>query len=69
MHFGDKKSFKVKLVEAPDAQQIASSESAAPAIVEPTSQAKKFDKMGITVEPVSLVPRRARGWTSRIGRG
>jgi serine protease Do len=53
MHFGDKKSFKVKLVEAPESQQIASNESVAPAIVEPTSQAKKFDKMGITVEPVS----------------
>jgi serine protease Do len=53
MHFGEKKSFKVRLIEAPESSQVASAESSGPAIVEPTSQAKRFDKVGITAEPVS----------------
>jgi serine protease Do len=53
MHFGEKKSFKVKLIEAPDPQQVASADVATPGIVSPASEAMKFDKVGITAEPVS----------------
>jgi serine protease Do len=53
MHFGEKKSFKVKLIEAPDPQQIASADDATPGVVAPASEGRKFDKVGITAEPVS----------------
>ncbi|MDB4883233.1 MAG: hypothetical protein JWL95_1999 [Gemmatimonadetes bacterium] len=53
MHFGEKKTFKVKLIEAPDAQQIASTDAPVPGIIEPASQGRRFDKVGITAEPVS----------------
>jgi serine protease Do len=52
MHFGEKKAFKVKLIEAPDAQAVASAEDA-PGVIEPASGGRKFDKVGITAEPVS----------------
>jgi serine protease Do len=52
MHFGEKKTYKVKLVEAPEAQQLASAEQA-PAVVAPASEGRRFDKVGITAEPVS----------------
>jgi serine protease Do len=51
MRFGEKKTFKVKLVEAPDAPQVASADE--PATVLPASEGRHFDKLGITVEPVS----------------
>src|SRR5688500_250702 len=51
MRFGEKKSFKVKLVAAPDGPQVAAAEE--PASVLPASEGRRFDKLGITVEPVS----------------
>jgi len=51
MRFGEKKTFKVKLVEAPDGPQVASADE--PASVVPASAGRHFDKLGITVEPVS----------------
>ena len=54
MHFGKKKTFNVKLTEAPDdAQLVASAGRSGNA--EPTSatESRKFDKIGITVEPMS----------------
>src|SRR5215207_5499691 len=51
MRFGEKKTFKVKLIEVTDAPQVASAE--APASVVPASEGRRFDKLGITVEPVS----------------
>ena len=52
MRFGAKKSFRVKLAEAPDAQQQVASAAPAPTrSVEP--ETRRFDKIGIAVEPVS----------------
>ena len=51
MRFGEKKTFKVKLIEVPDTPQVASAEE--PASVLPASEGRRFDKLGITVEPVS----------------
>lgn len=52
MRFGSKKSFRVKLAEAPDAQQVASADTPAPAR-SGESDARRFDKIGIAVEQVS----------------
>jgi serine protease Do len=52
MRFGEKKSFRVKLIEVQEAPQVASAEEE-PSSVVPASAARKFDKLGITVEPVS----------------
>ena len=55
MRFGAKKSFRVKLTEAPDeTEAVAStgSNDATPAQVSP-AQSRKLDKLGITVEPLS----------------
>ncbi|MEP7001324.1 MAG: Do family serine endopeptidase [bacterium] len=55
MRFGSKKTFRVKLTEAPDEEnQVASSNRArvTPAENTPT-ESRKLDKMGITVEPLS----------------
>ena len=53
MRFGTKKSFRVKLANAPDAQQqVATAEGGAPN-TRPAPQARRFDKIGIAVEPVS----------------
>jgi len=54
MRFGEKKAFKVKLIEAPDQSQVASvddndSETQPAAATE----SRRFDKLGIAVEPVS----------------
>ncbi|HUQ81617.1 MAG TPA: trypsin-like peptidase domain-containing protein [Gemmatimonadaceae bacterium] len=52
MRFGTKKSFRVKLAEAPDLREVASAAAPAPARgAEPAS--RRFDKIGIAVEPVS----------------
>ena len=51
MRFGEKKTFKVKLVEVDDTPQVASAE--VPASVVPASEGRRFDKLGITVERVS----------------
>jgi serine protease Do len=56
MHFGKKKTLNVKLAEAPvDPQLVASTGRGGPAIAEPTSavEPRQFDKIGITVEPMS----------------
>jgi len=54
MRFGEKKSFKVKLVEAPDQSQVASADDpeteTQPAAA---TESRRFDKLGIAVEPVS----------------
>jgi serine protease Do len=52
MRFGVKKSFHVKLAEAPEAQQTASRDVAGPRNVAP-AESRRFDKIGIAVEPVS----------------
>src|SRR5215212_808134 len=54
MRFGEKKTFKVKLIEAPDAPQVASAgdpeTETQPAAA---TESRRFDKLGIAVEPVS----------------
>jgi serine protease Do len=54
MRFGEKKSFKVKLIEAPDQSQVASADDndseTQPAAA---TESRRFDKLGIAVEPVS----------------
>jgi serine protease Do len=53
MRFGSKKSFRVKLANAPDAtQQVASGDEESPS-ARPVMSAQRFDKIGIAVEPVS----------------
>jgi serine protease Do len=56
MHFGKKKTFNVKLAEAPaDPQLVAAASGRGGATVEPTSatESRQFDKIGITVEAMS----------------
>jgi serine protease Do len=51
MRFGSKKSFHIKLAPAPDdAQQVASTESGSP---QASPAERRFDKIGIAVEPIS----------------
>jgi serine protease Do len=54
MRFGEKKSFKVKLIEAPDQSQVAAADDqeseTQPAAA---TESRRFDKLGIAVEPVS----------------
>jgi serine protease Do len=52
MRFGSKKSFRVKLVEAPDPQQQVAANDA-PVMRSPASDSRRFDKIGIAVEAVS----------------
>ena len=52
MRFGQKKSFKVKLIEAPDTPQVASADDPG-SVLPAASEGRRFDKLGITVEPVS----------------
>jgi serine protease Do len=54
MRFGEKKSFKVKLIEAPDQSQVASVDDPESA-TQPAAatESRRFDKLGIAVEPVS----------------
>jgi serine protease Do len=52
MRFGTKKSFRVTLKEAPEMpQQVASADAVPRGIAQP--EARRFDKIGIAVEPVS----------------
>jgi serine protease Do len=52
MRFGAKKSFRVTLREAPETpQQVASADAVPRGIAQP--EARRFDKIGIAVEPVS----------------
>ena len=53
MRFGSKKTFKVKLTEAPDDVAVVASAQRAPSPSGSAEEARKFDKVGITVEPVS----------------
>jgi serine protease Do len=53
MRFGTKKTFRVKLAEAPDApQQVAATDGPA-AQRSPAADSRRFDKIGIAVEAVS----------------
>jgi serine protease Do len=52
MRFGARKSFRVKLAEAPETQQQVAEATPAPARA-PESESRRFDKIGIAVEPVS----------------
>ena len=54
MRFGEKKSFKVKLIEAPDQSQVASADDT-DSETQPAAatESRRFDKLGIAVEPVS----------------
>jgi serine protease Do len=50
--FGQRKTFKVKLAQAPDdPSQLASTENARPAV--DTENGRQFDKIGIAVQPMS----------------
>jgi serine protease Do len=51
MRFGSKKSWRVKLAPAPDAQQQVADASRPSGDVSPAS--RQFDKIGISVEPIS----------------
>ncbi|MDB4908651.1 MAG: putative family peptidase [Gemmatimonadetes bacterium] len=53
MRFGSKKTFRVKLAEVPDdpAQRVASSDTRGGDGVEPVD-ARSYDKLGLTVQPV-----------------
>jgi serine protease Do len=54
MRFHQKKSFKVKLGEPADVKSVAdNSDTPAPVPVSDNSVSKKFDRLGITVTPVS----------------
>ena len=54
MRFGSKKTFRVKLAEAPDDTELASAEHGqfTPADARP-NESRKLDKVGVTVEPLS----------------
>jgi serine protease Do len=52
MRFGSRKSYRVRLAEAPESQQVATADRA-PTPVGPASTSRRFDKIGIAVEPVS----------------
>jgi serine protease Do len=52
MRFGARKSFRVKLAEAPETQQQVAEATPAPARA-PETESRRFDKIGIAVEPVS----------------
>jgi serine protease Do len=54
MRFGGKKSFRVKLTEAPEDTELAAADRGqiTPTEAKPT-EARKLDKVGITVEPLS----------------
>jgi serine protease Do len=54
MRFGEKKSFKVKLIEAPDQSQVAAADDG-DSQTQPAAatESRRFDKLGIAVEPVS----------------
>ncbi len=53
MRFGAKKTFRVKLAEAPDAQQQVASTVSPTSGGSGQSEARRFDKIGIAVEQVS----------------
>jgi len=54
MRFGERKSFKVKLIEAPDQSQVAAADDG-DSQTQPAAatESRRFDKLGIAVEPVS----------------
>jgi serine protease Do len=53
MRFGKEMSFRVKLAPAPDTQQQVADAARPSGSVSPTSASREFDKIGISVEPVS----------------
>ena len=55
MHFGKKEKFNIKLIEAPDDPQLVAAAGRGGMQTEPASasQSRQFDKIGITVEPMS----------------
>ncbi|MEP6991981.1 MAG: Do family serine endopeptidase [bacterium] len=54
MRFGAKKTFRVKLTEAPDdPESLASADGAGAAPMITPTQSRKLDKLGITVEPLA----------------
>ncbi len=53
MRFGSRKSFRVKLAEAPETPQLAAADRGSQQRQMPVSDSRRFDKIGITVEPVS----------------
>ena len=53
MRFGSRKTFRVKLAEAPSDTQVASADAAPGRNAPPAGESHRFDKVGITVEPVS----------------
>jgi serine protease Do len=53
MRFGAKKSFRVKLAEAPSEAQVASADEPLRRGATPVVAPSRFDKIGIAVEPVS----------------
>src|SRR4051812_18602991 len=70
MRFGSKKTFRVKLAEAPsDAQQVASADAPVTPARSGDSESHRFDKIGIAVEQVSpeLINRARLGEPYRRG--
>jgi serine protease Do len=55
MRFGEKKTFKIKLIEAPDAASQVASADDPESETQPAAatESRRFDKLGIAVEPVS----------------
>ena len=53
MRFGSKKTYRVKLVEAPDETRAVASASRSSVDEGAPSESRRFDKVGIAVEPVS----------------
>ncbi len=53
MRFGSKKSFRVKLVEVPETATAVASSERLPATGGSDLREREFDKVGLTVEPVS----------------
>jgi serine protease Do len=52
MRFGSRKTFRVKLAEAPETQQQVAEATPSPTR-NPEAESRRFDKIGIVVEPVS----------------
>jgi serine protease Do len=53
MRFGSRKTFRVKLAEAPSDAQVASADGMSRRVAPIAPESRRLDKAGITVEPVS----------------
>lgn len=69
MRFGSKKTFHVKLGEAPDSVQQVASTDGGSSRGGNASEGRRFDKVGITVEPVSPEVVRGARLTEAVRKG